>query len=53
MKKRLLEIGNKKTDERAKLENKARNVDNHLDEIFYIIDNRTKEEKKLIEDSLN
>lgn len=49
---RINEIGNKKTDERAKIEEEIKKTDNEIDELVYKIYGITEEEKKIIEDSL-
>jgi len=50
--KRLNEIGDKKTDERAKIKEEIKKTDNEIDELVYKIYGITDEEKKIIEDSL-
>ncbi len=50
--KRLNEIGDKKTDERARIEEEIKNTDTEIDELVYKIYGITEEEKKIIEDSL-
>ena len=49
--KRLNEIGAKKTDERAKIEEDIKKIDAEIDDRVYEIYGITKEEKKIIEDS--
>jgi len=51
--KHLVEISDKKTDERARIEEEIKKIDNEIDELVYKIYNITAEEKKIIEDSLN
>ena len=50
--KRLNEIGDKKTDERAKIEEEINKTDAEIDELVYKLYEITKEEKKIIEESL-
>jgi type I restriction-modification system DNA methylase subunit len=50
--KRLNEIGDKKTDERADIEEEIKHTDNEIDELVYKIYGITEEEKKIIEESL-
>jgi type I restriction-modification system DNA methylase subunit len=50
--KRLNEIGDKKTDERADIEEEIKHADNEIDELVYKIYGITEEEKKIIEESL-
>jgi len=50
--KRLNEIGDKKTDERARIEGEIKKTDNEIDKLVYKIYGITDEEKKIIEDSL-
>jgi len=50
--KRLNEIGDKKTDERAKIEEEIKKTDAEIDELVYKIYGITPEEKKVIEESL-
>ena len=50
--KRLNEIGDKKTDERARIEEEIKHTDNEIDELVYKIYGITEEEKKIIEESL-
>ncbi|MEM5792748.1 MAG: N-6 DNA methylase [Candidatus Aenigmatarchaeota archaeon] len=50
--KRLNEIGDKKTDERAKIEEEIKKTDAEIDELVYKIYGITEEEKKIIEESL-
>ncbi|MEM4347550.1 MAG: N-6 DNA methylase [Candidatus Altiarchaeota archaeon] len=50
--KRLNEIGDKKTDERAKIEEEIKKTDAEIDELVYKIYAITEEEKKIIEESL-
>jgi len=47
--KRLNEIGDKKTDERAKIEEEIKKTDAEIDELVYKIYGITEEEKKIIE----
>jgi hypothetical protein len=47
--KRLNEIGDKKTDERAKIEEEIKHTDSEIDELVYKIYGITDEEKKIIE----
>jgi type I restriction-modification system DNA methylase subunit len=49
--KRLNEIGDKKTDERARIEEEIRKTDAEIDEFVYKIYGITDEEKKIIEES--
>lgn len=51
--KRLNEIGDKKTDERARIEKEIKKTDAEIDEIVYKIYGITEEEKKIIEESFN
>jgi D-ribose pyranose/furanose isomerase RbsD len=46
------EIGNKITDERARIEEKIKETDAKIDELVYKIYEITEAEKKIIEDSL-
>ena len=50
--KRLNEIGEKKTDERAEIEEEIKHTDNEIDELVYKIYGITDKEKKIIEESL-
>ena len=50
--KRLNEIGDKKTDERARIEEEIKKPDVEIDELVYQIYSITEEEKKIIEESL-
>jgi len=50
--KRLNEIGDKKTDERARIEEEIKKTDAEIDELVYKIYGITEEEKKVIEKSL-
>jgi type I restriction-modification system DNA methylase subunit len=50
--KRLNEIGDKKTDERAKIEEEIKKTDAEIDELVYKIYDITKKEKEIIEKSL-
>ncbi|MEM4366779.1 MAG: TaqI-like C-terminal specificity domain-containing protein [Candidatus Anstonellales archaeon] len=50
--KRLNEIGDKKTDERAKIEEEIKKTDAEIDELVYKIYGITEEEKKIIEESM-
>ena len=50
--KRLNELGDKKTDEREKLEQEIKKTDKEIDELVYKIYGITEEEKKIIEESL-
>ena len=50
--KRLNELGDKKTDERAKIEEEIKKTDAEIDELVYKIYGITEEEKKVIEESL-
>ena len=50
--KRLNEIGDKKTDERARIEEEIKKTDAEIDELVYKIYGITEEEKKVIEESL-
>jgi predicted nucleic acid-binding Zn-ribbon protein len=47
--KRLNEMGNKKTDERARIEEEIKKVDKGIDELVYKLYGITEEEKKIIE----
>jgi len=49
---RLKEIGDKKTDERAKIEEEIKKTDRETDELVYKLYGITEEEKKIIEESL-
>ena len=48
----LNELGDKKTDERARIEEEIKKTDKEIDDIVYKIYGITKEEKKVIEESL-
>ena len=50
--KRLNEIGDKKTDERAEIKEEIKHTDNEIDKLVYKIYGITEEEKKIIEESL-
>jgi type I restriction-modification system DNA methylase subunit len=50
--KHLNEIGNKETDERAKIEEEIKKTDAEIDELVYKIYGITEEEKKIIEEAL-
>ena len=50
--KRLNEIGEKKTDERARIEEEIKKTDAEIDELVYKIYGITEEEKKIIEESV-
>jgi type I restriction-modification system DNA methylase subunit len=50
--KRLNEIGDKKTDERARIEEEIKKIDAEIDEIVYKIYGITEAEKKIVEESL-
>jgi type I restriction-modification system DNA methylase subunit len=50
--KRLNEIGDKKTDERQKIEEEIREIDIEIDELVYKLYGINEEEKKIIEESL-
>jgi len=50
--KRLNEIGEKKTDERSRIEEEIKETDAEIDELVYKIYGITEEEKKIIEESL-
>ena len=50
--KRLNEIGDKKTDERAEIEEEIKHTDNEIDKLVYKIYGITEEEKKIIEAGL-
>ncbi len=50
--KRLNELGDKKTDERAKIEKEIKKTDAEIDEMVYKIYGITDEEKRIIEGSL-
>jgi hypothetical protein len=49
--KRLYEIGNKKTDERLRIEDEINKTDAEIDDLVYKIYGITEEEKKIIEES--
>ncbi|MEW6202194.1 MAG: TaqI-like C-terminal specificity domain-containing protein, partial [bacterium] len=51
--KRLNEIGDKKTDKRAKIEEEIKKTDAQIDELVYKIYGINAKEKKIIEESLN
>ena len=48
--KRLNEFGDKKTDERARIEEEIKKTDKEIDELVYKLYDITEEEKKIIED---
>ena len=50
--KRLNELGDKKTDERFKIEEEIKKTDREIDELVYKLYGITEEEKKIIEESL-
>ncbi|RLJ07848.1 MAG: hypothetical protein DRP16_02615, partial [Candidatus Aenigmatarchaeota archaeon] len=50
--KRLNEIGDKRTDERARIEEEIKKTDKEIDELVYKIYGITEKEKKVIEGSL-
>ena len=50
--KRLNELGDKKTDERTKIEEEIKKTDREIDELVYKLYGITEEEKKIIEESL-
>ena len=50
--KRLNEFGDKKTDERARIEEEIKKTDKEIDELVYKLYGITEEEKKVIEDGL-
>jgi len=50
--KHLNEIGDKKTDERADIEEEIKHADNEIDGLVYKIYGITEEEKKIIDESL-
>jgi hypothetical protein len=50
--KRLNEIGDKKTDERARIEAEIKKTDAEIDALVYMLYDITEEEKKIIEESL-
>ncbi|MFH2004222.1 MAG: hypothetical protein ABIK27_05730 [Bacteroidota bacterium] len=50
--KRLNELGDKKTDERSRIEKEIKKTDAEVDELVYQIYGITEEEKKIIEESL-
>lgn len=50
--KRLNEIGDKKTDERARIEEEIKKIDAEIDELVYEIYGITEDEKRIIEESL-
>lgn len=50
--KRLNEIGDKRTDERQRIEEKIRRTDAEIDESVYELYGITESEKKIIEDGL-
>ena len=47
--KRLIELGDKKTDERARIEEEIKKTDKEIDELVYRLYGITEEEKKIIE----
>jgi hypothetical protein len=49
---RLNEIGDKKTDERARIEDEIKKTDGEIDQLVYKIYGITEKEKKIIEESL-
>lgn len=51
--KRLAEMGEKKTDERTEIEREIQKIENEINELVYNLYGITKEEKKIIEESLN
>ena len=51
--KRLNEIGDKKTDQRARIDEEIKRTDAEIDELVYKLYGITEEEKKIIEESLN
>jgi hypothetical protein len=51
--KRVSELGDKKTDERARLEKEIERTDNEIDELVYRIYGITEEEKKVIEGAVS
>ena len=50
--KRLNELGDKQTDERARLEEEIKKTDKEIDELVYKLYGITEKEKNIIEDSL-
>lgn len=52
LKKRLNEIGDKKTEERAKIEEEIKKTDAEIDELVYKLYGITEEEKEIIRESL-
>ena len=50
--KRLTDIGDKRTDERQRIEDEKNTIDADIDELVYQLYDITEEEKKIIEDSL-
>ena len=52
LKKRLNEIGGKKTSESAKLEEEIKKTDNEIDQLVYKLYGLTKEEIAIVEESL-
>jgi hypothetical protein len=50
--KRLNELGDKKTDERAKIEEEIKKTDAEIDELVYKLYGITEEEKRIIEESM-
>ncbi|VVB59468.1 N-6 DNA Methylase [uncultured archaeon] len=50
---RLSDLGDKKTDERARIEDEIKKTDMEIDELVYKLYGITEEEKKVIEESLN
>jgi len=53
LKKRLVELRNKQTDEKFKIEKEIRKLDNHLDQEVYNLYRLSKKEIKIIEESMN
>ena len=49
---KLLEIGNKLTDERARIENKIKKVDREIDQLVYKVYGITDKEQKIIEGNI-
>jgi vacuolar-type H+-ATPase subunit I/STV1 len=52
LKTRLNEIGDKKTDERQRIEEEIKKTDQEIDELVYELYGITEEEKKVIDESL-
>lgn len=50
--KRLNEIGEKKTEERARIEDEIKRTDKEIDELVYKLYGITNDERKIIEESL-